>query len=123
MRGRANAVYSEDLRTFEVYKFKKRGRFPYDSMEAYLVESEIVPVVQYGIENDRVFIIHMDGFLVCPMNDIERLLKSLKEPIRDELKDILKDTEDLRRMNVNYEKPMSNLYATVRRVPRKLRGV
>lgn len=123
MRGRANAVYSEDLRTFEAYKFKKRGRFPYDSMEAYLVESEIVPVVQYGIEKDRVFIIHMDGFLVCPMNDIERLLKSLKEPIRDELKDILKDTEDLRRMNVNYEKPMSNLYATVRRVPRKLRGV
>lgn len=41
--------------------------------------------------------------------------------MRIEIEDILQDTEDLRRMDIDYETPMPGLYATLRRMPRNLR--
>ena len=88
-----------------------------------MVDSEVSSLITYGIDNDRVFIIERNGFMVCPIKDMDKLLKSLKKSFRHELEDILQDTKDLRRMNVDYEKPVPGLYATVRRVSRELRTV
>ena len=59
--------------------------------------------------------------MVCSIKDIDKLLKALKKAFKHELEDILLDAKDLRRMNVEYEKPVSqNLSGTVRNLPRNL---
>ena len=129
MRGKPSKLYSESLNDLivtgivERYKFKTPGRYNYEKLDAYLVDSEVSSLITYGIDNDRVFIIERNGFMVCSIKDIDKLLKSLKKSFRHELEDILQDTKDLRRMNVDYEKPVPGLYATVRRVSRELRTV
>ena len=126
MSGKPSKLYSESLNELiaagivERYKFKTPGRYNYEKLDAYLVDSEVSSLITYGIDNDRVFIIERNGFMVCPIKDMDKLLKSLKKSFRHELEDILQDTKDLRRMNVDYEKPVPGLYATVRNLPRNL---
>ena len=127
MRGKPSKLYSESLNDLivtgivERYKFKNPGRYNYEKLDAYLVDSEVSGFITYGIDNERVFIIEMNGFVVCPIKDIDCLLKTLVKPIQREIEDILQDTEDLRRMDIDYETPMPGLYATLRRMPRNLR--
>ena len=124
MRGKPSKLYSESLNdlivtgTVERYKFKKPGRYNYEKLDAYLVDSEVSSLITYGIDNERVFIIERNGFMVCPIKDMDKLLKSLKKAFRHELEDILQDTKDLRRMEIDYETPVPGLYAQVRGVPR-----
>ena len=103
------------------YQFKSPGRYHYDKLDAYLVDSEIYRSITYGIDHRDFFILDKRGFIVCPIKDIDCLLKTLVKPIQREIKDILQDTEDLRRMDIDYETPMPGLYATLRRMPRNLR--
>lgn len=105
----------------ERYKFKHPGRYNYEKLYAYLVDSEINPQVTYGIDRVRLCIFDRHGFITCRINDIDKLLKSLKKPVKDELEEILEDVKDLRRMDIDYETPMPGLYATLRRMPRNLR--
>ena len=107
----------------ERYAFRHPGRYNYEKLYAYLVDSEINPQVTYGIDRVRLCIFDRHGFITCRINDTDKLLKSLKKPVKDELKEILKDVEDLRRMEIEYETPVPGLYATVRRVSRELRTV
>ena len=124
MSGKPSKLYSESLNdlivtgTVERYKFKKPGRYNYEKLDAYLVDSEVSSLITYGIDNERVFIIERNGFMVCPIKDMDKLLKSLKKAFRHELEDILQDTKDLRRMEIDYETPVPGLYAQVRGVPR-----
>lgn len=126
MSGKPSKLYSESLNDLiatgavERYKFKTPGRYNYEKLDAYLVDSEVSSLITYGIDNDRIFIIERNGFMVCSIKDMDKLLKSLKKSFRHELEDILQDTKDLRRMNVDYEKPVPGLYATVRNLPRNL---
>ena len=127
MSGKPSKLYSESLNDLiatgivERYKFKNPGRYNYEKLDAYLVDSEVSSLITYGIDNERVFIIERNGFMVCSIKDIEELLKSLKKAFKHELEDILQDTKDLRRMDIDYETPMPGLYATLRRMPRNLR--
>ena len=129
MAGKPSKMYSESLNNLiatgivERYKFKTPGRYNYEKLDAYLVDSEVSSLITYGIDNDRVFIIERNGFMLCPRKDIDKLLNSLKKAFKHELEDILQDTKDLRRMDIDYETPMPGLYATVRRVSRELRTV
>ena len=107
----------------ERYAFKHPGRYNYEKLYAYLVDSEINPQVTYGIDRVRLCIFDRHGFITCKINDTDKLLKSLKKPVKDELKEILKDVEDLRRMEIEYETPVPRLYAQVRGVSRELRTV
>ena len=124
MRGKPSKLYSESLNDLivtgivERYKFKNPGRYNYEKLDAYLVDSEVSSLITYGIDNERVFIIERNGFMVCPIKDMDKLLKSLKKAFRHELEDILQDTKDLRRMEIDYETPVPGLYAQVRGVPR-----
>ena len=102
----------------ERYKFKYPGRYNYEKLYAYLVDSEINPQVTYGIDRVRLCIFDRHGFITCRINDIDKLLKSLKKPVKDELEEILEDVKDLRRMEIEYETPVPGLYAQVRGVPR-----
>lgn len=103
------------------YKFKSPGRYHYEKLDAYLVDSEIYRSITYGLDYSDFFILDKRGFIVCPIKDIDCLLKTLVKPVRNEIEDILQDTEDLRRMNVEYEKPVSpSLSGTVRNLPRNL---
>ena len=102
----------------ERYAFRHPGRYNYEKLYAYLVDSEINPQVTYGIDRVRLCIFDRHGFITCKINDTDKLLKSLKKPVKDELKEILKDVEDLRRMEIEYETPVPRLYAQVRGVPR-----
>ena len=127
MKGKAPDLYSESLnelvKTGVVgrYKFRHPGRYNYEKLDAYLVDSEVNSLITYGIDNERVFIIERNGFMVCSIKDIDKLLKSLKKAFKHELEDILLDAKDLRRMNVEYEKPVSSsLSGTVRNLPRNL---
>ena len=127
MKGKAPDLYSESLnelvKTGVVgrYKFRHPGRYNYEKLDAYLVDSEVNSLITYGIDPERVFIIERNGFLSCGINDIDKLLKPLKRSIRHELEDILNDIKDLRRMEIDYESPVPGLYATLRRMPRNLR--
>ena len=127
MSGKPSKLYSESLNELiaagivERYKFKTPGRYNYEKLDAYLVDSEVSSLITYGIDNERVFIIERNGFMVCSIKDMDKLLKSLKKSFRHELEDILQDTKDLRRMDVDYETPVPGLYAKVRGVPRNLR--
>ena len=124
MAGKPSKMYSESLNNLiatgivERYKFKTPGRYNYEKLDAYLVDSEVSSLITYGIDNDRVFIIERNGFMVCSIKDIDKLLKSLKKAFKHELEDILQDTKDLRRMEIDYETPVPGLYAQVRGVPR-----
>ena len=124
MRGKPSKLYSESLNDLivtgivERYKFKNPGRYSYEKLYAYLVDSEINPQVTYGIDRVRLCIFDRHGFITCRINDIDKLLKSLKKPVKDELEEILEDVKDLRRMEIEYETPVSGLYAQVRGVPR-----
>ena len=124
MRGKPSKLYSESLNDLiatgivERYKFRNPGRYNYEKLDAYLVDSEVSGFITYGIDNERVFIIERNGFMVCSIKDIEELLKSLKKAFKHELEDILQDTKDLRRMEIDYETPVPGLYAQVRGVPR-----
>ena len=127
MRGKPSKLYSESLNDLivtgivERYKFKNPGRYNYEKLDAYLVDSEVSGFITYGIDKERVFIIERNGFMVCSIKDIDKLLKSLKKAFKHELEDILLDAKDLRRMNVDYEKPVSpSLSRTVRNLPRNL---
>ena len=102
----------------ERYKFKHPGRYNYEKLYAYLVDSEINPQVTYGIDRVRLCIFDRHGFITCRINDTDKLLKSLKKPVKDELEEILEDVKDLRRMEIEYETPVPGLYAKVRGVPR-----
>ena len=127
MKGKAPDLYSESLnelvKTGVVgrYKFRHPGRYNYEKLDAYLVDSEIYRTITYGIDNRDFFILDRRGFIVCPIKDIDCLLKTLVKPIQREIEDILQDTEDLRRMEIDYESPVPGLYATLRRMPRNLR--
>ena len=130
MRGKPSKLYSESLNDLivtgivERYKFRNHGRYNYEKLDAYLVDSEVSGFITYGIDNERVFIIERNGFMVCSIKDIDKLLKSLKKAFKHELEDILLDAKDLRRMNVDYEKPVSSrLSRTVRNLPRNLQGI
>ena len=120
MKGKAPDLYSESLnelvKTGVVgrYKFCHPGRYNYEKLDAYLVDSEVNSLITYGIDPERVFIIERNGFLSCGINDIDKLLKPLKRSIRHELEDILNDIKDLRRMEIDYESPVPGLYAQVR---------
>ena len=124
MSGKPSKLYSESLNDLiatgivERYKFKNPGRYNYEKLYAYLVDSEINPQVTYGIDRVRLCIFDRHGFITCRINDIDKLLKSLKKPVKDELEEILEDVKDLRRMEIEYETPVSGLYAQVRGVPR-----
>ena len=127
MRGKPSKLYSESLNDLivtgivERYKFRNTGRYNYEKLDAYLVDSEVSGFITYGIDKERVFIIERNGFMVCSIKDIDKLLKSLKKAFKHELEDILLDAKDLRRMNVEYEKPVSpSLSRTVRNLPRNL---
>ena len=126
MSGKPSKLYSESLNDLiatgivERYKFKNPGRYNYEKLDAYLVDSEVNSLITYGIDPERVFIIERNGFLSCGINDIDKLLKPLKRSIRHELEDILNDIKDLRRMEIDYESPVPGLYATLRRMPRNL---
>ena len=127
MRGKPSKLYSESLNDLivtgivERYKFKNPGSYNYEKLDAYLVDSEVSGFITYGIDNERVFIIERNGFMVCSIKDIDKLLKSLKKAFKHELEDILLDAKDLRRMNVEYEKPVSpSLSRTVRNLPRNM---
>ena len=127
MRGKATPLYSESLSELirsgivKRYRFKISGRYNYEKLDAYLVDSEINPQVTYGIDRVRLCIFDRHGFITCRINDIDKLLKSLKKAFKHELEDILLDAKDLRRMNVDYEKPVSSrLSRTVRNLPRNL---
>ena len=124
MRGKATPLYSESLSELikngivKRYRFKISGRYNYEKLDAYLVDSEVSSLITYGIDAGRVFIIERNGFLVCMIKDIDKLLKSLKKPFKSELEDILQDTKDLRRMNIEYQKPMSSgVSRAVRNLP------
>lgn len=124
MRGKATPLYSESLSELirngivKRYRFKISGRYNYEKLDAYLVDSEVSSLITYGIDAGRVFIIERNGFLVCSIKDIDKLLKSLKKPFKNELEDILQDTKDLRRMNIEYQKPMSSeVSRAVRNLP------
>ena len=127
MSGKPSKLYSESLNDLiatgivERYKFKNPGRYNYEKLDAYLVDSEVSSLITYGIDNRDFFILDKRGFIVCPIKDIDCLLKTLVKPIQREIEDILQDTEDLRRMDIDYETPMPGLYATLRRMPRNLR--
>ena len=127
MSGKPSKLYSESLNDLiatgivERYKFKTPGRYNYEKLDAYLVDSEVSSLITYGIDNRDFFILDKRGFIVCPIKDIDCLLKTLVKPIQREIEDILQDTEDLRRMDIDYETPMPGLYATLRRMPRNLR--
>ena len=130
MIGKATSLYSESLSELirsgivKRYRFKISGRYNYEKLDAYLVDSEVSSLITYGIDNDRVFIIERNGFMVCSIKDIDKLLKSLKKSFRHELEDILQDTKDLRRMNVEYEKPVSpSMSGTVRNLPRNMQEI
>ena len=124
MSGKPSKLYSESLNDLiatgivERYKFKNPGRYNYEKLYAYLVDSEINPQVTYGIDRVRLCIFDRHGFITCRINDIDKLLKSLKKPVKDELEEILEDVKDLRRMEIEYETPVPGLYAQVRGVPR-----
>ena len=124
MSGKPSKLYSESLNDLivtgivERYKFKNPGRYNYEKLYAYLVDSEINPQVTYGIDRVRLCIFDRHGFITCRINDIDKLLKSLKKPVKDELEEILEDVKDLRRMEIEYETPVPGLYAKVRGVPR-----
>lgn len=124
MSGKPSKLYSESLNDLiatgivERYKFKHPGRYNYEKLYAYLVDSEINPQVTYGIDRVRLCIFDRHGFITCRINDIDKLLKSLKKPVKDELEEILEDVKDLRRMEIEYETPVPGLYAQVRGVPR-----
>ena len=130
MRGKATPLYSESLSELirsgivKRYRFKISGRYNYEKLDAYLVDSEVSSLITYGIDNDRVFIIERNGFMVCSIKDIDKLLKSLKKAFKHELEDILLDAKDLRRMNVEYEKPVSpSMSGTVRNLPRNMQEI
>ena len=102
----------------ERYAFRHPGRYNYEKLYAYLVDSEINPQVTYGIDRVRLCIFDRHGFITCKIKDTDKLLKLLKKPVKDELEEILQDVEDLRRMEIEYETPVPGLYAKVRGVPR-----
>ena len=87
MSGKPSKLYSESLNDLiatgivERYKFKNPGRYNYEKLDAYLVDSEVSSLITYGIDNERVFIIERNGFMVCPIKDMDKLLKSLKKGI------------------------------------------
>lgn len=124
MKGKAPNLYSKSLnelvKTGVVgrYKFRHPGRYNYEKLYAYLVDSEINPQVTYGIDRVRLCIFDRHGFITCKIKDTDKLLELLKKPVKDELEEILQDVEDLRRMEIEYETPMPGLYAQVRGVPR-----
>ena len=96
------------------YQFKSPGRYHYEKLDAYLVDSEIYRTITYGIDCKDFFILDRRGFIVCPIKDIGYLLKTLVKPIQREIEDILNDIKDLRRMEIDYESPVPGLYAQVR---------
>ena len=102
----------------ERYKFKHPGRYNYEKLYAYLVDSEIMQLYPCSFAKERLCIFDRHGFITCRINDIDKLLKSLKKPVKDELEEILEDVKDLRRMEIEYETPVPGLYAKVRGVPR-----
>ena len=78
---------------------------------------KIAQQLKYGADIDDL-IAELSQLSGKSIKDIEELLKSLKKAFRHELEDILQDTKDLRRMEIEYETPVPGLYATVRRASR-----
>lgn len=66
------------------YQFKSPGRYHYDKLDAYLVDSEIYRSITYGIDNRDFFILDKRGFIVCPIKDIDCAEKAERDKEKHE---------------------------------------
>ena len=89
------------------YQFKSPGRYHYDKLDAYLVDSEI-PGLHYIVDNDRMAMVRHDDLALWDIDDTPTEAKKFIGRVKKEILDIYADIKSLRSMTVKYEEVKLN---------------
>lgn len=106
------------------YRFNKPKNCTYFThIDAFLIDSVAKKGVMYGASETQFFVICSEGFAVCDLDEVPELAQKMIPKLKREIIDIYEDIKDYKRMEVKYEKPVSSVYGTFRRVPRNLQAI